>query len=83
MINSITFSSLGATLACGTGACATVVAAVLEGHADRVSFFFLFQSFFSSGPLCIILMFTLIWTETDMYSWFAWGTTGDRMEGGR
>ncbi|XP_078180939.1 diaminopimelate epimerase, chloroplastic-like [Carex rostrata] len=26
----------GATLACGTGACATVVAAVLEGHADRI-----------------------------------------------
>ncbi|KAL9331900.1 hypothetical protein ACSQ67_001510 [Phaseolus vulgaris] len=25
----------GATLACGTGACATVVAAVLEGHAGR------------------------------------------------
>lgn len=25
----------GATLACGTGACATVVAAVLEGRADR------------------------------------------------
>ncbi|KAF5750971.1 hypothetical protein HS088_TW03G01312 [Tripterygium wilfordii] len=25
----------GATLACGTGACATVVAAVLEGHANR------------------------------------------------
>jgi diaminopimelate epimerase len=31
--------NLGATLACGTGACATVVAAVLEGHAERVSFF--------------------------------------------
>lgn len=28
----------GATLACGTGACATVVAAVLEGRAGRVSF---------------------------------------------
>jgi diaminopimelate epimerase len=27
----------GATLACGTGACATVVAAVLEGRADRHS----------------------------------------------
>ncbi|WVZ08417.1 hypothetical protein V8G54_021763 [Vigna mungo] len=26
----------GATLACGTGACATVVAAVLEGHAGRI-----------------------------------------------
>ncbi|XP_021911670.1 diaminopimelate epimerase, chloroplastic-like [Carica papaya] len=25
----------GATLACGTGACAVVVAAVLEGHSDR------------------------------------------------
>ena len=25
----------GATLACGTGACATVVAAVLEGRTDR------------------------------------------------
>lgn len=25
----------GATLACGTGACATVVAGVLEGHTDR------------------------------------------------
>jgi hypothetical protein len=31
--------SLGVTLACGTGACATVVAAVLEGHAERVGFF--------------------------------------------
>lgn len=29
--------SAGATLACGTGACATVVAAVLEGRAGRVS----------------------------------------------
>lgn len=29
--------NVGATLACGTGACATVVAAVLEGHAERVS----------------------------------------------
>jgi diaminopimelate epimerase len=29
---------VGATLACGTGACATVVAAVLEGNAGRVSF---------------------------------------------
>ena len=27
----------GATLACGTGACALVVAAVLEGRANRVS----------------------------------------------
>jgi diaminopimelate epimerase len=25
----------GRTLACGTGACATVVAGVLEGHVDR------------------------------------------------
>jgi len=31
------FCRAGATLACGTGACATVVAAVLEGHAERVS----------------------------------------------
>lgn len=30
--------TVGATLACGTGACATVVAAVLEGRAGRVSF---------------------------------------------
>lgn len=30
----------GATLACGTGACATVVAAVLEGRAGRVCFLF-------------------------------------------
>jgi hypothetical protein len=30
----------GATLACGTGACATVVAAVLEGRAGRVSLLF-------------------------------------------
>ena len=28
---------VGATLACGTGACAVVVAAVLEGRAERVS----------------------------------------------
>lgn len=32
----------GATLACGTGACAVVVAAVLEGRADRVCFFSVF-----------------------------------------
>ena len=25
----------GCTLACGTGACATVVAGVIEGHVDR------------------------------------------------
>lgn len=31
------FLTVGATLACGTGACAVVVAAVLEGHAERVS----------------------------------------------
>lgn len=31
------FCIIGATLACGTGACATVVAAVLEGRAGRVS----------------------------------------------
>lgn len=31
------FFCAGATLACGTGACATVVAAVLEGRAGRVS----------------------------------------------
>lgn len=30
-------TAVGATLACGTGACAVVVAAVLEGRADRVS----------------------------------------------
>ena len=30
----------GATLACGTGACAIVVAAVLEGRAGRVSLLF-------------------------------------------
>lgn len=29
--------AIGATLACGTGACAVVVAAVLEGLAGRVS----------------------------------------------
>lgn len=28
----------GATLACGTGTCAVVVAAVLEGHSERVGF---------------------------------------------
>jgi diaminopimelate epimerase len=27
----------GITLACGTGACATLVAAVLNGHSDRVA----------------------------------------------
>ena len=30
------FGFSGATLACGTGACAVVVAAVLEGRAERV-----------------------------------------------
>jgi diaminopimelate epimerase len=33
---------VGATLACGTGACAVVVAAVLEGRVDRVCLFFPF-----------------------------------------
>jgi diaminopimelate epimerase len=28
---------VGRTLACGTGACASVVAAVLNGHVDRCS----------------------------------------------
>lgn len=40
--------TVGATLACGTGACAVVVAAVLEGRAERVCifcFFLLFCSF--------------------------------------
>lgn len=32
----ILISAVGATLACGTGACAVVVAAVLEGRAERV-----------------------------------------------
>lgn len=34
---------IGATLACGTGACAVVVAAVLEGRAERVSLYVLFH----------------------------------------
>lgn len=38
---------VGATLACGTGACATVVAAVLEGHAGRVSFYKLYFSVYT------------------------------------
>lgn len=38
---------VGATLACGTGACATVVAAVLEGHAGRVSFHKLYFSVYA------------------------------------
>jgi len=32
--------NVGATLACGTGAGAVVVAAVLEGRAERVSILF-------------------------------------------
>ena len=43
-LSNLTFDWLlhtGATLACGTGACAVVVAAVLEGHAGRVCNFFL------------------------------------------
>lgn len=32
----LTCFHLGATLACGTGACAVVVAAVLEGRTERV-----------------------------------------------
>lgn len=34
---------VGATLACGTGACAVVVAAVLEGCAGRVSYMLLWK----------------------------------------
>ena len=44
----------GATLACGTGACATVVAAVLEGRAERTT-----QVDLPGGPLYIE------WRESD------------------
>lgn len=44
----------GATLACGTGACATVVAGVLEGHTDRSC-----QVDLPGGPLHIE------WRESD------------------
>lgn len=37
--------TVGATLACGTGACAVVVAAVLEGRAERVCVPFLLACF--------------------------------------
>jgi diaminopimelate epimerase len=47
MQNDLYGLAVGATLACGTGACAVVVAAVLEGRAERVcvSFLFLFLIF--------------------------------------
>ena len=41
--------TVGATLACGTGACAVVVAAVLEGRAERVCVSFLFLIITSQG----------------------------------
>ena len=44
--------TVGATLACGTGACAVVVAAVLEGRAERVCVSFLFFSLFSHIDSC-------------------------------
>lgn len=44
----------GPTLACGTGACATVVAAVLEGRSERMA-----QVDLPGGPLQIE------WRESD------------------
>lgn len=41
MQNELYGLTVGATLACGTGACAVVVAAVLEGRAERVCLSFL------------------------------------------
>jgi diaminopimelate epimerase len=48
--------TVGATLACGTGACAVVVAAVLEGRAERVcAFFSLFAvNFISTVPYLLV-----------------------------
>jgi diaminopimelate epimerase len=50
--------TVGATLACGTGACAVVVAAVLEGRAERVCpslFFSLFAvNFISTVPYLLV-----------------------------
>ena len=52
--------TVGATLACGTGACAVVVAAVLEGRAERVCVSFLFLIFtHTHSTLGCILMFVI------------------------
>jgi len=56
--------TVGATLACGTGACAVVVAAVLEGRAERVCVSFLFLFLFlifthTHSTLGCILMFVI------------------------
>jgi diaminopimelate epimerase len=59
--------NVGATLACGTGACAVVVSAVLEGRAERVCVSFLFpfpyfctltRSHYTLG--CILIFYRLI-----------------------
>ena len=47
--------TVGATLACGTGACAVVVAAVLEGRAERVCVSFLFFTHTHSTLGCILM----------------------------
>lgn len=77
----------GATLACGTGACALVVAAVLEGRIERVSrwqmflfIFFLFnlcRSTFLSR--CLITIPHNLVTSV-MHCWFARGSIRNRME---
>ena len=55
--------NVGATLACGTGAGAVVVAAVLEGRAERVSIlFFLFGNFtFIVTTTCVIYSLHFFW----------------------
>jgi diaminopimelate epimerase len=50
--------TVGATLACGTGACAVVVAAVLEGRAERVCLSFLF----ACCCFGISLIFTIVYS---------------------
>jgi len=62
--------NVGATLACGTGACAVVIAAVLEGRAERVSiFFFLVRQFHfhSYHNLCYIFS-PFFLGDAEMYS---------------
>lgn len=51
---SVYVALIGATLACGTGACAVVVAAVLEDHAGRVSILSLRSSHEKFLILCVV-----------------------------
>jgi hypothetical protein len=52
--------TVGATLACGTGACAVVVAAVLEGRAERVCPFYCLYFALSISSLLYLISLSVV-----------------------